>query len=674
MVMFYSDLFAFFQAVAGVFSDKRGSKFPLVLETANLMVTDDFAELRRTPFVIGDLLWKPFDVRFQSILGRLQFHQSLLKEELQWATMGSLKSTMRAEAQRGEATREDIRSTRAMALTLTEKFSQEQRSKLEITFRWDFADFELSSDSFAASVVEWLEPEQFTMPFEAALDAREDGTAEWLFGETKFKLWRDNPHGSLLWVQGNPGWGKTILAAASTKELCDLHLSDSDSLPIVCYYFFAQETKHKASRHGAYRAFATQLFQQCHQLEEIYNIFSIAKGELCITASEHEVLDILRLALVKLSNVFFVLDGIDECMENEKLLRELRGFTSSSSLKTILFSRPNVACLRRFITEDRQICMSRPVLDKDITLFLDSELLSLRDASLLPDNLDISSARNMILQRADGMFLWARLMIFYLASPALTRAERIQEISSCTPEGLDDMYFKIFNHIKSMDRASRLLASQIFMWVGYGKSYMTPSQIKEAIWGGPESAKADQLDDIEHGIIVSCCGLIEKRQDKYLRFIHLTAREFILSPRLFSETGLSFVLPESEAASKMARRCLEYVTTSIPSGPLGGDTNRPTSKNQLTSWYPFLEYAAIHWPEHVQDAVQDPNTGSTLRQTEVIALTKTLEEFLALKPSLMVWIEALYAYNAFSSIQVLDSLAKKMAVLLPRSRSSLLLT
>jgi len=38
--------------------------------------------LKRTPVVIGQLLWKPFNVRFNNILDRLQLHQDALSDEL----------------------------------------------------------------------------------------------------------------------------------------------------------------------------------------------------------------------------------------------------------------------------------------------------------------------------------------------------------------------------------------------------------------------------------------------------------------------------------------------------------------------------------------------------------------------------------------------------------------
>jgi hypothetical protein len=119
--------------------------------------------------------------------------------------------------------------------------------------------------------------------------------------------------------------------------------------------------------------------------------------------------------------VYFVFDSIDECSDNGKFLSELEGITALSNLKTIFFSRPNVAYLRRCIREEQNNRMSREKLDKDITVLLDNELQALQDSALLPLDFDLNSARDILLHRADGMFLWARLMMCYLNSVALTR-------------------------------------------------------------------------------------------------------------------------------------------------------------------------------------------------------------------------------------------------------------
>ncbi|KAM3080225.1 hypothetical protein ACMFMF_003634 [Clarireedia jacksonii] len=494
---------------------------------------------------------------------------------------------------------------------------------------------------FCASVLRWLAPPQFTTPFEQAQDAREMGTAEWLFEESKFEKWREDTCGSALWLEGNPGWGKTVLAASAVEELRNGQQLNSHTVPIVCYYFFYQDKDRKASRIGAYRAIATQIFQQCNQFNDIYDIYALANDGVRTTASEHELLDLLRITIPRLSDVYFVFDSIDECSDNAKFLSELGNITASSNLKTILFSRPNVAYLRRSIREEHNISMSRETLDKDIAVLLDSELQALQDSSLLPLDYDLESARDILLQRAEGMFLWARLMMCYLNSVALTRQNRIDEISSSTPERLEDMYLKIFDHIKSMDPASRELASRVFMWVGYGKSSLKSEQIKEVVWGLQAKGVApDQLDDIDHAIIVSCCGLIEKRVDSNLRFIHLTARGFIHSPSLHLENGAGFVPLNSEAASEMSQKCIQYLRSSVPARPLGGEIHNSSSEDELRRRYPFLEYAICHWTEHSTEALSNSvfSSASSLSYDQLEELGDALEEILKLNLSLMILI------------------------------------
>jgi hypothetical protein len=45
------------------------------------------AELQRSHLVIGSLMWKPFDTRFQHTIDRLTFYQQLLKDEISLANL-----------------------------------------------------------------------------------------------------------------------------------------------------------------------------------------------------------------------------------------------------------------------------------------------------------------------------------------------------------------------------------------------------------------------------------------------------------------------------------------------------------------------------------------------------------------------------------------------------------
>ncbi|KAF2181881.1 hypothetical protein K469DRAFT_752715 [Zopfia rhizophila CBS 207.26] len=481
LVRFYVDMLEFFQAIARVFSRPNG-------------------KLKRSPIVIADLLWQPFDIRFQDLLERMAFHQGVLKDELQWAGMENLRSIFEAGAKRADDARFDARRSTNLLENIQNTLSEETQR------------------AFRTSIVAWLAPPSFKDNFEKAQDSREEGTAEWLFDEPKFKAWESSRVESItghkclsdavLWIRGNPGWGKTVVAASTVDEL-ESKRSESGGEPIVCYYFFNQQDPLKSSstRLGAYRAIATQIFEKCHKLEEIHNIYALANDGSKPSASEHELRDLLEMVIPLLSNLYLVLDGIDECTDIAKLTSDIRRFCDISLVKIILFSRPHVAPLRRLLESERIITLSRTVMSEDIRVFLHHQIEVLRDYNCFSSDANLLSIEDEIVKRADGMFLWARLMICYLDSPALTKSERITTIFKTTPVGLQEMYARIFGQIRLMDDASQQLAASVFTWITYTQENLTVEGCSDAVYpavgADDESEKKDYVD---HAVIVD--GLI----------------------------------------------------------------------------------------------------------------------------------------------------------------------
>ena len=56
-------------------------------------------DIRRTPVVVASLMWKPFDARFQVTLASIRLHADVVREELQFATIGHLRSAFQQEAE-----------------------------------------------------------------------------------------------------------------------------------------------------------------------------------------------------------------------------------------------------------------------------------------------------------------------------------------------------------------------------------------------------------------------------------------------------------------------------------------------------------------------------------------------------------------------------------------------
>jgi hypothetical protein len=198
---------------------------------------------------------------------------------------------------------------------------------------------------------------------------------------------------SILWVRGSPGWGKTVLAASVVDELRLGYYQDCGSTPLVCYYFFKQDASRKVELKDAYRALAAQIYQQCHQLEAIRNIFALAVNENATKASEQELRDLLQLCVSKLSHIYFIFDGIDECADDGTLLKLVRSLTALSDVKVILFSRPNVSSLYCSIADSHVITLQKSILNDDIAAFLDNAISELICSGKIPEDSNVESLR-----------------------------------------------------------------------------------------------------------------------------------------------------------------------------------------------------------------------------------------------------------------------------------------
>lgn len=185
------------------------------------------------------------------------------------------------------------------------------------------------------------------------------------------------------------------------------------------------------------------------------------------------------------------------------------------------------------------------MLNRDIAIYLELQFCLLHEYNLLLDDNDDTGLIQHLVEGADGMFLWARLMIAYLNSPALTPKQRMETIFKTMPEGLEEMYARILGLVRKLDSPSQNLARRVFMWVAYARCAMNSAQSCEVISAtGTEDGDTNRLVDVDHAMIVSCAGLVEKRQCQTFHFIHLTARYFTSSAVPDPQLGKTFVLSE----------------------------------------------------------------------------------------------------------------------------------
>jgi hypothetical protein len=230
------------------------------------------------------------------------------------------------------------------------------------------------------------------------------------------------------------------LAAATIQDLLEFRDEEGSCLTSpVCYYFFSQDAEQSSTQNAAIRALISQILKQCGELESIQSAFALAYDEAMDESSKKELMDLMKITLSLLPGAAFVLDGVDECADTARLIQDLTSLVQRTGLKIIMFSRPNVICLRQQVTNFTVLPMALEALSKDISLYIREELESFHDAGLMPpiDSLELVITR--LVERAEGVFLLARLMIVYLQSPASSPRRCFEIIEKGTPRGLQVM-------------------------------------------------------------------------------------------------------------------------------------------------------------------------------------------------------------------------------------------
>jgi hypothetical protein len=476
----------------------------------------------------------------------------------------------------------------------------------------------------------------------------------------------------LTFEKGIPGCGKTILAASAVQELTKLVPSCGVTDTVVCYYFFSYKFAEKSSSQHAYRSILAQILQQCRYDERIVDMFSFARSKSRAesglgSATEEELSSLLDATSRVFQTTLIVLDGIDECEDPEKLIQNLQSVSSSCNVKLLLFSRPNVHTLRK-IDKSRCITVSRAAVESDLRTFFLPHVENLQVDGLLPPGQQSEELVADLLSNANGMFLWARLMVAYLNSPALVPTERLAAIRDLhSPDCLEDMYIRIICTIRKKMKAEQELARRIFIWLSYSQSNLTAAQLEEILTPsstlGSVSATqatqkrgvAEKFTDFEHTVTMVCGSLVELYCGSY-QFIHKSVYEFFTNrpdsanerSDTYSQVPQHLIPSPAEAHCELATDCIKYFVYVAPAQPLSGDFREKASTTQIRKLFPFLIYAQQNWTCHLVRAKEFDDGPTPLESKTFLLkakdLLRTLSKFLSTKLVLTSWVESLYMF------------------------------
>ena len=274
-------------------------------------------------------------------------------------------------------------------------------------------DEKLQADNEYRSILSWLkidETEQ-TQIVEAISDEEKQfpGTCDWVSQNAKIKAWlQKRPEGAYLRLQGSPGCGKSVIAAKLVSHL------QAAGAPIVrhfCTYTFPSSTKYD----NVLKSFVLQLLLRSDEL--IAHVYKECNGGRKQITSNF-LAKLLQTLITSLSDqpreplhIWFIVDGINECDEQEQLINlmnkiSLISATSHGAVcKVLLTTRPMPpTIIAKFKKGDISLSENNSPLNSAIRMYVARRLVLLQDRfrELELDPQRIDKLGELISEKADG--------------------------------------------------------------------------------------------------------------------------------------------------------------------------------------------------------------------------------------------------------------------------------
>ncbi|CAF9928515.1 MAG: hypothetical protein GOMPHAMPRED_005152 [Gomphillus americanus] len=300
-----------------------------------------------------------------------------------------------------------------------------------------------------------------------------DKTYAWLLtDESNFPSWLEDRNEQIYWINGKPGCGKsTLMRFVSQQNFTMQRLkvwSGSRPLTTASYYFWTSGTQDQRSQAGLLRSLLHQLLTQHKELMplsvpalwlSVWEMSTKDRIKHSVVWDLESLLLALRMFLgeaVKTMSVVFFVDGLDEfdgkhdqiiTIFND-LVRDSGGF-----LKLCISSRSWPVFEHAYKTKP-QFKLQDFTLP-DITQFVSKTLSREHNLRAVARDLpkQYSELVSSLVQKADGVFLWASLAVKYLckvshnmSAPDTSKLEihqylkKVIKVAEKLPNELDDLF------------------------------------------------------------------------------------------------------------------------------------------------------------------------------------------------------------------------------------------
>ncbi|PVH98773.1 hypothetical protein DM02DRAFT_673149 [Periconia macrospinosa] len=556
-------------------------------------------------------VWKNFDTEFGEILRNLREHRSLIESQASIAQLHEM-----------------IRNQEISQTTLNNQKEGENRRRREFC-------------------MQWLSPAAYDVDQEAHTKVRLSypGTGRWLLTNKRFYSWfdRDASSNQLLWMTGIPGAGKTILAS--------LVIEEAKKLPNVAVAFFY--CKYEDAERNTFVAVARGiLLQLLNQDDDLlpYLYEEASKSGQSNLSTGSLAKKLLETAIKNHQKLYVIIDGIDECEREQRreIVATFESFWDSlpydeaDSLRCLFVSQDDSAARRDFA---RMVTLKITESDTKYDIRAYASVWSNKIKTKFSLDQDRKQyIEDMIAEKAEGMFLFARLMSRYLLDQNNAKELNQELLPTSFPRGtlrLEEIYGKITRKLFGETTTKESNPKKLLSWMVCAKRPLKWREIQCAVSIDLDEQTVDWKDGRFPVDSKDLCGsLVEIHSDDTVNLVHHTARRYLVDEQIVDSA--------TEEIS------LTLLTVGYLSMPCFDADNSKEDIQTLISlgYYGFLDYAYAYWSRHLEKSLSSPQPEHMISE-----LTEALQIFMEFN-----WIEPQSKINVPKSLEdLLKPLAKAQA-------------
>ena len=448
----------------------------------------------------------------------------------------------------------------------------------------------------------WLKPSNVKHIHLHQVQAKLDGTCEWITSNVVFENWvkpeslttRDR----LLVISGSHGSGKSILASSIV-----VRLEKAQQHPL----FFAFSSS-DGNRQTSENLIRTLLGQSLHQSDKDESVDSVHRLRLGGQPSVSELWQVFERIIPLLAKPSYcVIDGVDECLDYSHNLftRLIQVLEKCPNLRILLLGRSHVIEAHSGIDQFPIIEISPAILNQDIEAFINNEIAK-SDILSLPEIRE--TVYKSLKGKSDGMFLWVRLMIDDLrkSSSKSELSQRLQDL----PCGLEKAYRLLFLRLsQKLDKYEQRLAQSVLAFIITSCRPLTFDEFQYAHalhcrWLDRVAKPFEEylllqprqrVLDITEGLIYMAKGV--------LHLSHSSVRDFLVRPKDRWMCGpdkavLEFRIDLTQTHRYFAWICLDYIKLETEAKKI---PKLDTSHTTQAVWgsCPLLRYAISYAFHHL---------------------------------------------------------------------------